>query len=71
MNWRWDWILFATGLISLGICFLARRRGELMSLLGGEASQGGASGVLEGYWLPVCLLTGLVGRLGYRLIRRR
>ena len=72
MNWRWDWILLASGLISLGLTYIWRSRSELLSLLD-EGTSGPRAGdaLLSAYLLPICLLGGFVLRLGFRIFANR
>jgi hypothetical protein len=69
MKWRLDWILFATGLIALGMTMIRKGRSELFALLGDDANTDGILAVLlGGYLVPACLLGVFVIRLLIRMV---
>ncbi|WP_377047629.1 hypothetical protein [Roseibacillus persicicus] len=71
MSWRLDWVLLATGLISLGLTMIQKGRTDLLSLLGDEGDS--VSGLLAsagGLLVPISLLAAFVGRLGWRVVTR-
>lgn len=68
MSWRLDWILLATGLISLGMTLVREGRSELLSLLDENANQEGLVAVLlGGYLVPFCLIAAFLGRFLIRI----
>lgn len=68
MSWRLDWILLATGFISLGMTLVREGRSELLSLLDENASREGLIAVLlGGYLVPFCLLAAFLGRFAIRI----
>ncbi len=71
MNWRLDWCLLATGLISFGLTLIQRGRGDLLRLLADDGDQGG--GLLGGgvsLVVPFALLAAFLGRLGWRVVTK-
>lgn len=69
MSWRVDWVLLATGLISLGLTMVQKGRAELLSLVSdeGQTMDSFLAGV-GGLVVPACLLGGFVLRLLFRLL---
>ena len=66
-----DWVLLATGLISLGLTMVQKGRADLLALL---ADDGGGVGSLlagaSGLVVPICLLGAFVGRIFWRIVTR-